>query len=134
MQEQNNSQESNRIGVGIFIVIVIILLVLAGAAGVYYASLKQEKPKDLSDTTVKSFDLMEESKMVHRTVDDVLLMKRENWQLRDTGRRQHGRSIPLGTGTSANYRCKDYPRRKIQMAWDGSLAAGCGNCGEVRQR
>jgi hypothetical protein len=32
---------------------------------------------------------MEESKMVHRTVDDVLLMKRENWQLRDTGRRQH---------------------------------------------
>ena len=89
MQEQNNSQESNRISVGIFIVIVIILFVLAGAAGVYYASLKQEKPKDLSDTTVKSFDLMEESKMVHRTVDDVLLMKRENWQLRDTGRRQH---------------------------------------------
>ena len=89
MQDQNNSQESNRIGVGIFIVIVIILLILAGAAGVYYASLKQEKPKDLSDTTVKSFDLMEESKMVHRTVDDVLLMKRENWQLRDTGRRQH---------------------------------------------
>ena len=54
MQDQNNSQESNRIGVGIFIVIVIILLILAGAAGVYYASLKQEKPKDLSDTTVKS--------------------------------------------------------------------------------
>ena len=35
MQDQNNSQESNRIGVGIFIVIVIILLILAGADGVY---------------------------------------------------------------------------------------------------
>ena len=62
---------------------------LAVAAGVFYGSLIKEKPKDLSDTTVKSFDLTEESKTAHKTVDDVLLLKRENWQLRDTGRKQH---------------------------------------------
>lgn len=89
MQDHNSSHESNSGGVGIFILVVIVLLLLAGAAGVFYASHMQEKPKDLSDTTVKSFDLMEESKMAHRTVDDVLLLKRENWQLRDSGRRQH---------------------------------------------
>ena len=38
---------------------------------------------------LESFDLSEESKMAHRTVDDILLLKRENWQLRDSGRRQH---------------------------------------------
>ena len=89
MLDQNGSRESNRSGVGIFILLVIILLLLAGAAGVFYASHMQEKPKDLSDTTVKSFDLTEESKMAHRTVDDILLLKRENWQLRDSGRREH---------------------------------------------
>lgn len=89
MQDQNSSHESNKSSVGFFILTVIVLLLLSGAAGVFYASRMQEKPKDLADTTVKSFDLMEESKMAHRTVDDVLLLKRENWQLRDGGRRQH---------------------------------------------
>jgi hypothetical protein len=89
MQESNNSHESNTGGMGIFIFIVLILFLMAGAAGVFYASRMEEKPKDLSDTTVKSFDLGEESKMAHRTLDDILLQKRENWQLRDSERRQH---------------------------------------------
>ena len=89
MQETNSSHDSNKGGVGIFILFVLILLLLAGAAGVFYASRMEEKPKDLSDTTVKSFDLSEESKMAHRTIDDILLLKRENWQLRDSGRREH---------------------------------------------
>ena len=89
MGDNRNSQDSNSGGVGIFILFIIILLLLAGAAGMFYGSRIQEKPKDLSDSTVESFDLSEESKMAHRTVDDVLLLKRENWQLRDSGRRQH---------------------------------------------
>ena len=89
MQESNSSHESKSGGVGSFILFVLILLLLAGAAGVFYASRTQEKPKDLSDTTVKSFDLSEESKTAHRIVDDILLLKRENWQLRDSGRRVH---------------------------------------------
>lgn len=89
MGDNRNSQDSNSGGVGIFILFIIILLLLAGAAGMLYGSRIQEKPKDLSDSTVESFDLSEESKMAHRTVDDVLLLKRENWQLRDSGRRQH---------------------------------------------
>ena len=89
MRNNPDSQESKSGGVGIFILFIIILILLAGAAGMFYGSRIQEKPKDLSDTTVKSFDLSEESKMAHRTVDDVLLLKRENWQLRDTERREH---------------------------------------------
>ena len=89
MQDQHNSHQSNSGGVGIFILFIVILLLIAGAAGMFYGSLKQEKPKDLADTTVESFDLMEESKIAHRIVDDVLLAKRENWQLRDTERREH---------------------------------------------
>ena len=89
MRDSLNSRRSNSGGVGIFILFIVLLFLLAGAAGAFYGSLMQEKPKDLSDTTVKSFDLMEESKTAHRTVDDVLLLKRENWQLRDTARRQH---------------------------------------------
>ena len=89
MRDSMNSRRSNSGGVGIFILFIVLLFLLAGAAGAFYGSLMQEKPKDLSDTTVKSFDLMEESKTAHRTVDDVLLLKRENWQLRDTARRQH---------------------------------------------
>ena len=89
MQDSNRSHESKKGGLGIFILFILILLLLAGAAGVFYASRTQEKPKDLSDTTVKSFDLSEESKMAHRIVDDILLLKRENWQLRDSGRREH---------------------------------------------
>ena len=89
MQERNGSRDNNHGGVGIFILFIVILFLLAGAAGMFYGSRIQEKPKDLSDTTVKSFDLMEESKTAHRIIDDVLLIKRENWQLRDSGRRQH---------------------------------------------
>ena len=89
MRDNGNSQESNSVSTGIFILFIIILILLAGAAGMFYGSRMQEKPKDLSDTTVESFDLSEESKMAHRTVDDILLLKRENWQLRDSGRRQH---------------------------------------------
>ena len=82
MRDNDNSQESKSGGVGIFILFILILFLIAGAAGALYGSRIQEKPKDLSDTSVKSFDLMEESKMAHKTVDDVLLLKRENWQLR----------------------------------------------------
>ena len=89
MQDTIGSQETKKGGLGIFMLFILILLVLAGAAGVFYASRMEEKPKDLSDTTVKSFDLNEESKMAHRTIDDILLLKRENWQLRDSGRREH---------------------------------------------
>ena len=89
MQDSNNSRESRKGCAWIFILFILLLFLLAGAAGAYYASLIQEKPKDLSDTTVKSFDLSEESKMAHRTVDDILLLKRENWQLRDSERREH---------------------------------------------
>jgi hypothetical protein len=89
MQDTISSQESKKSGLGIFILFILILLLLAGTAGVFYASYTEEKPKDLSDTSVTSFDLSEESKMAHRTVDDILLLKRENWQLRDSGRREH---------------------------------------------
>lgn len=89
MQDNRSSHENSHGGLGCFILVVIILLLLAGAAGLFYGSLTQEKPKDLADTTVESFDLNEESKTAHRTVDDVLLLKRENWQLRDTERRTH---------------------------------------------
>ncbi len=89
MRDNDHSQESRSGGVGIFILFILILFLMAGAAGALYGSRIQKKPKDLSDTSVKSFDLMEESKTAHRTVDDVLLLKRENWQLRDTERRQH---------------------------------------------
>ena len=58
MQDQHNSHQSNSGGVGIFILFIVILLLIAGAAGMFYGSLKQEKPKDLADTTVESFDLM----------------------------------------------------------------------------
>ena len=89
MQDTISSRESKKGGLGIFFLFILILLLLAGAAGVFYATHTEEKPKDLSDTTVTSFDLSEESKMAHRTVDDILLLKRENWQLRDSGRREH---------------------------------------------
>ena len=89
MRDNGDSQERKKGGLGIFILFILILFLLAVAAGVFYGSLIKEKPKDLSDTTVKSFDLTEESKTAHKTIDDVLLLKRENWQLRDTGRKQH---------------------------------------------
>ena len=89
MRDNGNSQKTNSGGVGIFILFIVILLLLAGAAGMFYGSRIQEKPKDLSDTTVESFDLNEESKMAHNTLDDVLMLKRENWQLRDSERRKH---------------------------------------------
>ena len=89
MRDNENSRGSSGGSLGSFILFIVILLLLAGAAGALYGSRIQEKPKDLSDTSVKSFDLTEESKTAHRTVDDVLLLKRENWQLRDTERRQH---------------------------------------------
>ena len=89
MRDNGDSQERKKGGLGIFILFILILFLLAGAAGAFYGSRIQEKPKDLSDTSVKSFDLMEESKTAHKTVDDALLLKRENWQLRDTERRQH---------------------------------------------
>ena len=89
MRDNDNSQKSKSGGVGIFILFILVLFIMAGAAGAFYGSLIQEKPKDLSDTSVKSFDLMEESKTAHRTVDEVLLLKRENWQLRDTERKKH---------------------------------------------
>ena len=90
MQEDRNSHAEHKSGgMGYFLLFVFLLLILAGAAGLFYGSITQEKPKDLSDTSVESFDLSEESKMAHRTVDDVLMIKRENWQLRDTERRQH---------------------------------------------
>ena len=69
MQDQHNSHQSNSGGVGIFILFIVILLLIAGAAGMFYG--------------------LEESKIAHRIVDDVLLAKRENWQLRDTERREH---------------------------------------------
>lgn len=89
MRDNGDSQERKKGGLGVFILFILILFLLAGAAGAFYGSRIQEKPKDLSDTSVKSFNLMEESKTAHKTVDDALLLKRENWQLRDTERRQH---------------------------------------------
>ena len=89
MQNDRSSHEETHGGLGYFILFVLLLLLLAGAAGMFYGSRIQEKPKDLSDTTVESFDLNEESKMAHNTLDEVLMLKRENWQLRDSERRQH---------------------------------------------
>ncbi len=95
MRDNGDSQERKKGGLGIFILFILILFLLAVAAGAFYGSLMQEKPKDLSDTTVTSFDLTEESKTAHKTVDDVLLLKRENWQLRDTGRKQHHEQLEV---------------------------------------
>ena len=89
MQNNRSSHEETHGGLGYFILFVLLLLLLAGAAGMFYGSRIQEKPKDLSDTTVESFDLNEESKMAHNTLDEVLMLKRENWQLRDSERRKH---------------------------------------------
>ena len=57
MRDNGDSQERKKGGLGIFILFILILFLLAVAAGVFYGSLIKEKPKDLSDTTVKSFDL-----------------------------------------------------------------------------
>ena len=89
MQNNRSSHEETHGGLGYFILFVLLLLLLAGAAGIFYGSRIQEKPKDLSDTTVESFDLNEESKMAHNILDEVLMLKRENWQLRDSERRKH---------------------------------------------
>ncbi len=89
MQELQDSRQTSRGGAGIFILFIVVLLLIAGAAGMFYGSRIQEKPKDLTDTSVKSFDLIEESKIAHRVLDEVLLMKRENWQLRDSERHAH---------------------------------------------
>lgn len=89
MHDNRNSHEESHGGLGYFFLLVFMLLILAGAAGLFYGSLTKEKPKDLSDTTVESFDLSEESKTAHHTIDEILMRKRENWQLRDTERRKH---------------------------------------------
>jgi len=102
MQESSNSRENNRGGMGIFIIFILGLLLIAAGAGMFYGSRIQEKPKDLADTTVESFDLSEESKTAHRIVDDILLLKRENWQLRDTERREH-KDILESTGADISW-------------------------------
>ena len=56
MRDNQNSQKSNSGGIGVLVVFIVILFLLAVAAGMFYGSRIQEKPKDLSDTTVESFD------------------------------------------------------------------------------
>lgn len=91
-QKKTSSNRKKRGSIGLFALLIVVLLVLAGACGLYYASNKN-KPKDLGNPSVSSFDLTEESKNAHKTVDDILLQKKENWQLRDTERRQRSEKL-----------------------------------------
>lgn len=97
MTRKKGPSAGNHGGSGIFVLFIVVLLALAGACGLYYASSKN-KPKDLSDTSVTSFDLTEESKNAHKTVDDILLQKKDHWQLRDTERRQRSEKLPATGG------------------------------------
>ena len=126
MRDNDNSQESKSGGVGIFILFILILFLIAGAAGALYGSRIQEKPKDLSDTSVKSFDLMEESKMARCSLDGQGSCRWRSRYYRTGGR------LPLGAGTSADYGCDFYQRGRIRVARHGCLASEPWHCGKIR--
>ena len=92
--KRNSDRKRKGIGSGVLLLAVLLVIIaVAGAAGLYYASGKS-KPKDISEGTEQSFDLMEESKTAHRTLDDILLEKSAVWQLQDSGREEEREELP----------------------------------------
>lgn len=89
-------------GLGPFILVVVAALLIAGAAGMFYASQKS-KPKDLSTADKnEAFDLMEESKSAHHTLDEILMKHKDTWQLQDTDRKEKAEKMP-STGVEVHY-------------------------------
>lgn len=73
--KKGTSKKKRQGGIGIFALFIGLLVFLAAAAGLFYA-FDKNKPEDLSDESVKLFDLTDRSKTAHKTIDDILLQKR----------------------------------------------------------
>ena len=78
-QGQQRKQEQGFVGI-----LIVIFIAIAIACGLYYA-VSKNKPVDVLEAK-KSFDLTEESKEALRTVDNILLEKKDNWQLQERAR------------------------------------------------
>lgn len=97
MTKKGTSKKKRQGGIGIFALFIGLLVFLAAAAGLFYA-FDKNKPEDLSDESVKVFDLTDRSKTAHKTIDDILLQKTEHWQLRDIDRKDRSEKLPATGG------------------------------------
>lgn len=61
MTKKGTSKKKRQGGIGIFALFIGLLVFLAAAAGLFYA-FDKNKPEDLSDESVKLFDLTDRSK------------------------------------------------------------------------
>ena len=69
---------------GFVAIMIVIFIAIAIAGGLYYA-VSKNKPVDVLEAK-KSFDLTEQSKEALRTIDNILLEKKDNWQLQERAR------------------------------------------------
>ena len=76
---------------GFVAIMIVIFIAIAIAGGLYYA-VSKNKPVDVLEAK-KSFDLTEQSKEALRTVDNILLEKKDNWQLQEREREDANEKI-----------------------------------------
>ena len=72
--------------------LLLIIIGLAMAGGFFYAHQKS-KPADIMEGK-KLTNLLEESKDAHRNVDNILLLKRDHWQLQEKSRDELKEKVP----------------------------------------
>jgi polysaccharide deacetylase 2 family uncharacterized protein YibQ len=90
------SQPTRKQEQGFVAILVVIFIAIAMACGLYYA-VSKNKPVDVLEAK-KSFDLTEESKEALRTVDNILLEKKDNWQLQERAREDANEKIAATGG------------------------------------
>jgi polysaccharide deacetylase 2 family uncharacterized protein YibQ len=83
-------------GKGFIAILLVMLIAIAAACGLYYA-VSKNKPMDVLSAK-KSFDLTEQSKDAFRTVDTILLGKKDTWQLEEKSRGEAFEKIPSTGG------------------------------------
>ena len=86
---------------GIILALLFIICAISAACGLYFASEKQ-KPVDVEQKKVEQVDLRDKAKDAHHLIDELLMGKKDNWQLQEEEKPQ-AKQEKLAGGTEVTW-------------------------------
>jgi len=89
---------------GVVLLLLLIICAIAAACGLYYATDKAKTAVDVTDKKVEMVDLNDKSRDAHHLIDELLLEKKDNWQLQEDGREAKTETLSSGTEIKWNER------------------------------
>ena len=89
MSMNSSDGKSNKL----LIAAILLIIMAAAMAGGFFYAYQNSKPTDILNGK-KTIDLLDQSKDAHRNVDNILLLKKDHWQLQEKSRDELKEKVP----------------------------------------